>query len=195
MLSIRDMITWGAAAGKLSLPGDKSSAVLPTEGGGTLKQVFESERIRFVEVYELLVKDYLLMVNDMERVEKYLGGSHEPYTEEQEIRWVRSKLEEKAAVYSMLEKDSGQFIGNIELMDVSGGEGELGIAVTGAKQDMGYGTEAVSALTAYGREHLGLRRIFLRTNPENARAIHVYLKCSFREYDRTEDQVFMEFTG
>ena len=139
--------------------------------------------------------DYLLMVNDMERVEKYFGGSHEPYTEEQEIRWVRSKLEEKAAVYSMLEKNTGQFIGNIELMDVSGGEGELGIAVTGAKQGMGYGTEAVSAMTAYGLEQLGLRRIFLRTHPDNLRAIHVYLKCSFREYDRTEDQVFMEFTG
>ncbi len=157
-----------------------------------LKQVFESERIRFVEVSELLVKDYLVMVNDMEHVEKYLGGSHEPYTEEQEIRWVRSKLEEKATVYSMLEKGSGQYIGNIELMDVSGGEGELGIAITAAKQDMGYGTEAVSALTAYGREQLGLHRIFLRTHPENARAIHIYLKCGFREYDRTEDHVFME---
>ena len=60
-----------------------------------LKQVFESERIRFVEVSELLVKDYLVMVNDMEHVEKYLGGSHEHYNEEQEISWKLSFLSEQ----------------------------------------------------------------------------------------------------
>ena len=157
-----------------------------------MKQIFESDRIRFVEVSELLVKDYLAMVNDMEHVERFLGGAHEPYTAEQEVRWVRGKLEEKAPVYSMIEKESGQFIGNIELMDVCGAEGELGIAITAEKQDMGYGTEAVSALTAYAMEQLDLKRIFLRTNPENARAIRVYEKCSFREYRRTDDHVFME---
>ena len=159
-----------------------------------MKQVFESERIRFVEVSERLIGDYLAMVNDMERVEKYLGGAHEPYTEQQEIAWVRRKLEEGAPVYSMLEKESGDFIGNIELMDLSDDAGELGIAVTGEKQDMGYGTEAVAALTAYGMDKLGLRRVFLRVNPENARAIHVYEKCRFREYDRTAEHVFMERT-
>ncbi len=169
-------------------------ALLRIEGGGTLKQIFESERIRFVEVSEGLIKDYLTMVNDIEHVEKYLGGSHEPYTEEQEISWVRSKLEEKAAVFSMLEKGSDQFIGNIELMDVRDGAGELGIAVTAEKQDMGYGTEAVAALTAYGLEQLGLRRIFLRVHPGNLRAIRVYTKCSFREYRRTEEHIYMEFT-
>ena len=60
-----------------------------------MKQIFASERIRFVEVSELLVKDYLVMVNDMERVERFLGGAHEPYTEEQELAWVRKKREEK----------------------------------------------------------------------------------------------------
>ncbi len=157
-----------------------------------MKQVFESERIRFVEVSERLVGDYLVMVNDFENVERFLGGVHEPYTEAQEIRWVRKKLEENAPVYSMLEKSSGAFIGNIELMDPNGTEAELGIAVTAQKQNMGYGTEAVSALTAYALERLDLKRIFLRTNPENARAIRVYEKCGFREYRRTDRHVYME---
>ena len=159
-----------------------------------MKQIFESERIRFVEVSELLVKDYLVMVNDEEHVERFLGGAHEPYTEEQELAWVRKKLEEKARVWSMLEKAGGAFIGNIELMDRGEDAGELGIAITAAKQDRGYGTEAVSALTAYGRERLGLKRIFLRTDPDNARAIRVYEKCGFREYDRTDGEVCMELS-
>lgn len=157
-----------------------------------MKQVFESEHIRFVEVSERLIGDYLAMVNDIEHVERYLGGPHEPYTAEKEISWVHRKLEEKAPVFSMLEKKSGEFIGNIELMDPADGVGELGIAITAAKQDMGYGTEAVSALTRYGLEQLRLKRIVLRVFPENARAIRVYEKCGFREYDRTEKDVYME---
>ena len=156
--------------------------------------VFESENIRFVEVSELLIPDYLAMVNDYEHVQRFISRNTATYTEEKEIAWVRGKLEEKAAVYSMLEKASGDFIGNIELMDVTGTEGELGIAVTAAKQNMGLGTQAVRALLKYGFETLGLQRIFLRTNPANAKAIRVYKKCGFREYDRNETHLFMEIT-
>ena len=159
-----------------------------------MKQIFESERIRYTRVSETLVKDYLGMVNDIEHVERYLGGFHEPYTERQELEWVRKKLAEKAIVFSMLEKERGAFIGTIELDDVNDSEGELGIALTAAMQNLGYGREAVAAMTAYGMEILGLKRIRLRVNPENARAIHVYETCGFREYRRTPDHVYMEIT-
>ncbi len=157
-----------------------------------LKQVFESDRIRYVEVSESLIPDYLVMVNDTENVNRFIGGFHGTYTEEMEVSWVREKLAEKAVVFSMIEKESGRYIGNIELMDVTGSEGELGIAITAAMQDRGYGTEAVAALVRYGTDRLGLERITLRTRPFNARAIRVYEKCGFRKYDRTEDHVCME---
>ncbi len=157
-----------------------------------MQTVFESDDIRFVRVSELLVGDYLVMVNDMDHVERFLGGAHEPFTEEQEIEWVRRKLKENEPVFSMIEKESGEFIGNIELMDVRDGVGELGISITAAKQNLGYGTQAVAALTEFGMERLRLNRIFLRTNPDNARAIRVYEKCGFREYDRTAGHVYME---
>ena len=138
------------------------------------------------------MKDYLTMVNDIEHVDRFIGGRHEPFTEAKEIRWVRKKLEACAPVFSMLEKKSGRFIGNIALMDAAAAEAELGIAITAEMQNIGHGTEAVSALAEYARVRLGLKRIWLRTNPSNVRAIHVYEKCGFREYDRTEDHVFME---
>jgi diamine N-acetyltransferase len=158
-----------------------------------MKQVFESENIRFVAVSEPLVQDYLIMVNDIEHVEKFIGGWHEPFTEEQEIRWVQKKLAEKVPVFSMLEKKSSRFIGNVELMDIADGVGELGIAITAEMQDRGFGTEAVRAITEYGIKQLNLHRVFLRTNPDNRRAIRVYEKCGFREYDRTAEHVFMEY--
>ena len=157
-----------------------------------MEQVFASDRIRFVKVTDQLIEDYLVMVNDIEHVDRFIGGWHEPFTREQEHEWVRKKREEDAPVFSMIERESGSFIGNIELMDPADAEGELGIAITGNKQDKGYGTEAVRAMTAYAFDRLGLKRIFLRTRPDNKRAIRVYEKCGFREYGRTDEHVFME---
>ena len=79
-------------------------------------------------------------------------------------------------------------------MDPTDAEAELGIALTAEKQDRGYGTEAVAAIMRYGLERLGLKRIFLRVDPANARAIRVYEKCGFRAYRRTETHISMEFT-
>ena len=142
--------------------------------------VFVSERICFMNVSEQFVNDYLVMVNDFENVNRFLGGSHKSYTAGQEIAWVREKLAMKAFVFSMIEKETGDFIGNIELMNPDSREGELGIALTAGKQNQGYGTEAVRAFTAYAMDHLGLSRIVLRTRPYNPRAIRVYEKCGFR---------------
>lgn len=157
-----------------------------------MKELFASERISFVEVSEELVPCYLVMVNDVENVAKYLGTVHPPYTEEQEIKWVKKKLEENAPVFSMIEKSTGQFIGNIELMTIQNGTGELGIGITAAMQDKGFGTEAIRALFTYVKERWGLNRMILRARPFNNRALHVYRKCGFREYDRNEEHVFME---
>ncbi len=160
-----------------------------------MNPVFESENIGFVALSEQLVEDYLVMINDEENVQKYIRrvyAPHTPYSEDQELSWVRERLAENACVFSMIEKQTGDFIGNIELMDRTEAEKELGIAITAKKQNRGYGTEAILALTAYGFDGLGLKRIYLKANPENTRALHVYEKCGFREYDRTEDHVFME---
>ena len=157
-----------------------------------MKQIFESENISYVEVTEELIPDYLTMVNDIEHVDRFIGGPHEPYTEVQEAEWVQEQLREKKPVFSMIEKKSGRFIGSVELMNITGSAGELGIAITAAMQEKGYGTEAVKAITAYGMNTLGLNRVCLRTNLDNYRAIHVYEKCGFREFKRTDEHVCME---
>ena len=153
--------------------------------------IFTSERINFVPVSEDLVPDYLAMINDRERVGRFIGRT-EPITAEQDRRWVQKKLAEKAPVFSMVDRATGAFIGNIELMDVADGAGELGVAITAARQEQGYGSEAIPAFVRYAMDNLGLSRVYLKAFPFNARAIHVYEKCGFREYDRTEDDVFME---
>ena len=157
-----------------------------------MKQIFESSRISFVEVSETLINDYLIMINDNENVNRFISKRGKQITKEEETVWVRKKLEEKALIFSMIEKKTGDFIGNTELVDESDTVKELGIAITAEKQNKGYGTEAVAALLKYGFETLGLQKIVLRAKPDNARAIHVYKKCGFREYDRNDEHVYME---
>ena len=77
-------------------------------------------------------------------------------------------------------------------MDPNDSEGELGIAITGEMQDQGYGTEAVLGMLKYAIDQLGLKRVFLRTNPQNTRAIRVYEKCGFRKYKQDLEHVYME---
>ena len=154
--------------------------------------IFESENIYYAEVSEEFIEDYLIMLNDAEHVARFISARSKPYTAEKEAVWVQKKLTEKAPVFSMVEKASGAFIGNIELMDFQDGAAMLGIAITAAQQDKGFGTEAVAAILRWGFETLGLRRIWLKARPFNARALRVYEKCGFREYDRNDDHICME---
>lgn len=157
-----------------------------------MRKVFESDRIAFCNVSEALIPEYLLMVNDYERVGRFIGARSEPITEESEREWVQKKLSKEYAIYSMIEKETGAFIGNVELMDVQDSVAELGIAITAAQQDRGFGKEAIAAVVRYGMDRMGLNRIFLKVFPDNAGAIRVYRACGFKEYARTERDVFME---
>ena len=154
--------------------------------------VFESDSISFARVSEDLIPDYLALLNDYERVGCFISANDREYTAEGEVSWVRRKLAENEQVFSMLEKPCGAFIGNIELMDIQDGDAMLGIAITAEQQDRGFGSEAVAALLRYGFETLGLRRIWLKARPFNVRALHVYEKCGFPEFDRNDQDVFME---
>ena len=154
--------------------------------------IFESERILYVLPSFDLIPDYLEMVNDIEHVARFIGERREPYTEEEERRYMQSKIDQKATMFSMLEKDTHQFIGNIEFMNRKGDEAEWGIVMTHKMQDRGYGTEALKRSVEYGFGELGLRRICLAVYADNPRAIHVYEKCGFKEYDRNDVDVFME---
>ena len=154
--------------------------------------VFESENILYVQPSFDLIPDYLEMVNDIEHVARFIGERREPYTEEEERSYMQKKLDQKAEMFSMLEKSTRRFIGNLEFMNRKDDEAEWGIVMTYRMQDKGYGTEALKRSVEYGFAELGLRRIYLAVYANNPRAIHVYEKCGFKEYDRNDVDIFME---
>lgn len=154
--------------------------------------VFTSKNINYVKVSYDLINDYLSFMNDYENVGKYLGPRGRIFTRDDEIKWVDSKLENNDPVFSMIEKDSNNFIGNIELMDYNDTVKELGIAIAYPMQNKGYGKEAINTLLNYGFNELKLDKIILRTRLYNSRAFHVYQECGFIEYKRDDEHIYMQ---
>lgn len=158
--------------------------------------VFESENIRFVKFTEELADDYLKMVNDIEHVARFIGERRTPYTMEEELEFIRNQKLMQPYTFSMMEKSTGEFIGNTGFMNIKDGEAELGIVITYAKQNAGYGKESILRLLRYGWDELSLKRVYLEVYIDNDRAIHLYDKCGFREFKRTDKDIFMEvFAG
>ncbi len=157
--------------------------------------VFESENIYYIKLDEKLVNDYLTMVNDPDVANK-ISHKVRTYTYEQELSWVKSKLEENALCFSMLEKTTGEYIGNIEIMQIENNIGELGISITAAKQDKHYGTESIESLLKYAYEELNLDGMELNVYATNPRAIHCYEKVGFVRdgIGKTEEDIHMKIS-
>lgn len=157
--------------------------------------VFESENIYYIKLDEKLVNDYLIMVNDPNVANK-ISHKTRTYTYEQELNWLKLKLEENALCFSMLEKTTGEYIGNIEIMEIKNNIGELGISITASKQDKHYGTESIRALLKYAYEELNLDGMELNVYATNTRAIHCYEKVGFIKdgIGKTKDDIHMKIS-
>lgn len=140
--------------------------------------VFESERIKFVKVSDSLAQDYLDMVNDIE-VQKYISHNRKTYTYDGEIKWIKEKLDNNAYVYSMIEKDTNEFIGNIEIMNIKDNIGEMGIAITRKKQNNHFGQEAIKRFIEYAFNDLNLDGLELNVYDFNPRGIKCYENVGF----------------
>ncbi len=154
--------------------------------------IFESENIIYVRPSFDLVPQYLEMVNDIENVAKFIGERRTLLTEQEEIDYIKDKMDKDATMFSMLEKNTREFIGNIEFFNRVDDEAEWGIVITTKMQNKGYGKESLKRSVEYGFNELNLKRIYLEVYANNPRAIHIYENCGFKEYDRTDVDVFME---
>ena len=140
--------------------------------------IFESNRIKFIKLSKKLVNDYLDMVNDVE-VQRFISHKRKIYSLDGELEWIKSKLEENAIIFSMIEKKTNEFIGNIEIMKINDNIGEIGIAITPKKQDKHFGQEAIKRLIEYAFNELNLEGLELNVYDFNPRGIKCYEKVGF----------------
>ena len=157
-----------------------------------MKTEFESERIIYTRPSFDLIPDYLEMVNDIENVARFIGERRELLSEDDEREYIKDKMDHDATMFSMIEKNTGKFIGNIEFFNRKGDEAEWGIVITASMQNKGYGREALKRSIDYGFNELALDRIYLSVYVNNPRAVHVYEQCGFKEFKRDDVDIFME---
>ena len=141
-------------------------------------KVFSSENIDYVKVDPNLINDYLKMINDKE-IQKQIGLDNITVTFDNEMEWVRKNMQNDSTTYSMIEKSTNEFIGNIEIMNIENNKGEIGICITTDKQDKHYGQEAMKRIVEYAYNELKLDEVWLNVHGDNPRAIKCYEKCNF----------------
>lgn len=142
-------------------------------------KVFESERIDYIKVDPNLINDYLKMINDKE-IQGFIGLNNITVSFDDEMAWVKEKMTNDSTTFSMIEKSTNEYIGNIEVMHIENNKAELGICITKDKQDKHYGKEAMNRIVEYCYEELKLDEVYLNVHKNNPRAIKCYENCGFK---------------
>lgn len=116
-------------------------------------------------------------------VRRWLAALPEAPTLQDEVEWYEDSRANPDNVLWAIETAEGQLIGTVELRVVPhANRAELGIAIQDKSQwSRGYGTETVRQVLDYGFGEIGLNRIELTVDEQNARGRRCYEKCGFRE--------------
>ena len=115
-------------------------------------------------------------------INTYLQNEQEGTTREGTISWIERHQQDYT--FSMINRSTGEFIGNCSLHDIENGSGEIGIYIAPNFQDIGLGTEAITELIRIGFFELNLEEIRLIVLSHNERAIRCYRRLGFEEYNR-----------
>ena len=119
-----------------------------------------------------------------------------PFSLAQEERWFEGlldRLERQDEVLLAIETVDGVHIGNVGLHAINWKDrcAELGIAIgEKAYWDQGYGSDAIRTLLGLAFREMGLHRVFLRVDADNARGIRCYEKVGFQREGTSRDAVF-----
>lgn len=144
--------------------------------------VLESDNIYYVNISYDLIDEYLKMFNNP-NIKKFITADPKPYTYENRFMYVKEALEEKnIIIFSMFDKKTKSFIGNIDLKNITLSNAEIGILIKEEFQNRHYGWETLKRFIDYGFNNLNLDEIYLVVYSNNYRAIHLYEKLGFVPY-------------
>jgi RimJ/RimL family protein N-acetyltransferase len=100
-------------------------------------------------------------------------------TEAMERDWAERVIQDSSRInFAICLSPSNDYIGNIYLVNIHDGVGELGIFI-GNKDahGKGYGTQALKALGELAKTQYNMKKIKIGVNRENKSAMAIYRKC------------------
>lgn len=129
-------------------------------------------------------------------VNRYMISGHEPIAYEDEVSWYDGMTaSETDLVLQIHNRQTGTYLGNVGLhhIDWVHRGAELGIMIgEPAEWGRGYGRDAMITLLRHAFDGLGLHRVMLRCNPENARGLAAYRAVGFTQVGHEREAAFIE---
>ena len=150
-----------------------------------LQLVFKTNNILFYKVSIELIDEYLELVND-KTIQRSTLTKEKEYSKEKELAWIQNVLDNNELVFSMLDKNTNEFIGNITLDDINDEVAEIALSIKSILQNRGYGKEAIKGLIDYAKEVLHYKSLIAVIFSNNDRSLHCFQKLGFKEYEREE---------
>lgn len=141
----------------------------------------QGTRVRLRPLREEDVAPLTAWFNDPD-VRYWLHHSEREDATEADFREVYMRRGDSTVLALAIEAEGEQLIGVTRLIgiDRTHGRAELTIVIGDRSAwGCGYGTEAMRLLLRHAFEEMGLRRVELITDADNARAIRAYEKCGF----------------
>lgn len=142
--------------------------------------IHQTERIDFILPNEDFVNNYLEMINNPE-LYIYITLHHTDYTLEDEINWVHNNQDGEN--FTLIDRETGNFIGNCGFVDINGDTWEIGIILVPEYHNNHYGREAINELVNIAFNTLNLNEVTLVAFDFNHRGIHCYEACGFETYN------------
>jgi RimJ/RimL family protein N-acetyltransferase len=142
--------------------------------------ILQGAKVRLRPLEERDLPKCVVWMADRE-VTRWLAAMGEAPTLEDEREWYDRRRADPECILWGIETVDGRLVGNVELrLTPAARRAELGIVVGEKSQwSRGLGTDAVRLVLDYAFGELGLNRVDLTTDEENARAIRCYEKCGF----------------
>jgi RimJ/RimL family protein N-acetyltransferase len=112
-------------------------------------------------------------------IQRWIPVIPRPYRMEDALAFVRGEIDSQARLFAIT--DAGRVVGAIGLrVDEANGTGHIGYWCAPADRGRGLVTRALRRLCQHGFEDLGLGRLELITDPENAASQRVAEKVGFQ---------------
>ncbi len=138
------------------------------------------------------IEKFTEWLNDFETTD-YTGRSAQTMNIRKEKEYMDNNYKNDSS-FAIVTIDEDKLIGTVSLEKVDNINriATLGIFI-GDKEyrSKGYGTEAIRLILDFGFNYMNLNNIDLQVMSFNERAIKCYEKCSFKEYGRRKQSVFV----
>ena len=140
------------------------------------------------------IEKFTEWMNDFQ-VTDYIGYSAQIATLEGEKEFLENSVKSTDnRNFDIIELNNNKLIGTIGLEHFNWIERSAVLGIFIGDEDYrnnGYGTEAIRLLLEYGFKYLNLHSIRLDLLAVNERAHKCYLKCGFRDFGKSREEVFL----